>query len=421
MTDNLSDTRRFFEIADRFYASKTGTQLVVSLQCCVKPIAAPRPFQESDGERLLILREFFDTCLSVFNEALRAQQPHAVYRWLMNDTPASLRRKWHLTLPNVVYKAPIFFRTDESPGGRIFELQCPGSGWGDLELLRDAYLEFGITGPERTKLEAFQAAGDFSNQVIRLLGSQEPSVLHLLDNASNPGSMKYFIRTTSPPLRYWGYTQGVDNGTCQLVRSHSFFGLVAENLFQQRVQAAERGSVQFDLPPICLFDQKAPLALPFWEQTSGHFTDRVRSALVYSYPLTLDGFRNQNGEWIKLESFEKLPETQRKYFAKYAGVDVNGNWGSRKVFRLADHGYKKTLQMIRAELKLGRPWIIQPDHSGAETISYFNRGSDHIINCKMYAKYSRFYGPQSLIGTRAMFRKTQKVHGQEDTAMALVL
>ena len=410
----------FYGVADSLFARRSRTSLPTQFQCCTGLIKPSAPFATSSGKRLELIQDFFDRSLEIFEDALRGKCPHDLYQWLLNDTPASLRRRWHLSLPRAVYKRPLFFRTDECPEGKIMELQCPGSGWGDLAFLRELYLEFGgMTEAEREKLRGFDPAGTFVAEVARSVGRTAPSILHLLDNASGPSSVKYFITATSPPLRYWGYDSGIENKGCELIRSHSFFGLVAENLFKVRLERAAKGETQFDLPPIVVFDQKTPLALPFMEATRERFSDEVRSIFVYTAPLTRDGFQDEQGQQVSFDALLKRPLKDRKYFAKYAGVDVSRNWGSRAVHRLSDN--KKTLEAIRADVESGMPWIVQPDVSGKASISFFNREKDQIQKEKLYAAYSRFYGPSTIIGARARYRGTVKVHGQPDTAAGLVL
>lgn len=412
-----------YRYADELYALGSRTKLSFPCQFCSAPIATTEPFAADSGHRLDVIRDFFSASISIFKQAIQRKRQSGVARWLLNDLPTSLGRTWHLGLPEEAFTQPLFFRTDETSTGKILELQCPGSGWGDLELLRKLYLEAGIDLAEdvRARLDTFRPADLFAEEVQTLLRKESPSILHLLDNSSVPGSMKYFMGATSPPLKYWGYDDGVEYGKCDLIRSHSFYGLVAENLFLTRLNQAHLGIVKFDLPPIALFDQKAPLALPFWERTRSLFSNEVREAIVYSYPLTPEGFRDEHGEWISFDQFERLPRDKRRYFAKYAGVDVSQNWGSRAVYRLSDKGYKETLKKIRQELAIGRPWLIQPDKSSRLDVSYVQRRDMQIVQSHLYVKYSRFYGPTRLIGTRAMFRATPKVHGQKETATGLVI
>jgi hypothetical protein len=271
----------FYDAAETLTRSRTGLAIGPTFLCCVEPVHAPPPDVFEDERRITAFDEYFDRCLDIFRASLRGEADPVIYKWLMNDTPVSLRRAFHLALPDAAFSRPRFFRTDESAHRRIFEIQCPGSGLGDLQLFTDAYRRIGRNTPE---LDQYHPAELFTREVQQIFGRENPSVLHLLDNSSAPISMRYLISATTPPLRYWGYSAGVNNASCDLVRSHSFFGLVSENRFKRRLDAAANGIVVFDLPPIVLFDQKAGMALPFWDKTRAYFSDHVRRLFAYTYP-----------------------------------------------------------------------------------------------------------------------------------------
>ena len=123
-------------------------------------------------------------------------------------------------------------------------------------------------------------------------GADSPTVLHLLDNASITTSMRYLMAKSQPPSRYWGYGS-VRNGDCGLNRSHSVFGLVAENLFRERLRQVAKGTASFDLPPIIVFDQKMPLCRSSKKRGSCIPTRSER--LTYSHPVFDTGFRDVDG------------------------------------------------------------------------------------------------------------------------------
>jgi len=405
-----------YELADELLRSRTGTRLSLSFLLCAAPI------KRSDLQILVSVRNvevfdrYFDACIDIFLNALRSPST-SIYRWLMNDAPASLRRRFHLDLPRSVFARPLFFRTDESQCGRVIEIQCPGSGWGDLQLLTDTYKAVGIVPSSDGRDDP---ADKFVRQAIAATGQSSPALLHLLDNASAPASIKYHIATTAPPLRYWGYSDGVDNARCELIRSHSFYGLVAENRFGRRLQQAASGTTQFDLPPIVLFDQKACMALPFWEPTRDLFSDEVRKRFAYTYPLSRGGFKTEDGERVALDDVLRLPRAARRYFVKYAGVDVGLNWGSQAVWRMSDNGFDRVFPKIASSIRSGRPWIIQSDFSDREHCAYAPREDPQsVISRTMFVKYSNFFGPTQLIGTKVMYSDAPKVHGQSDTIVGL--
>ena len=242
------------------------------------PVRLPESVFAQRQARLDTIRSFFEITSQLFREVVNGKHSPDLSRLLFNDVPESYGVQFHQVLPPAVWTTPLFFRTDEAKDGRILEIQFPGSGWGDLQLLANAYTNH----CHSAALARYQPSQSVAEEIIKLCGEAQPSVLHLLDNSSNPTSMRYLMATTQPPLRYWGYEKSVRIGDCHFIRSHSFFGLVAENLFRSRVRDAINGRIKFDLPPVLVFDQKIPLCLPFLQETRALFTDAMRNMLAYS-------------------------------------------------------------------------------------------------------------------------------------------
>jgi len=366
--------------------------------------------------RLAVIQQFFQTTLNIFRQAVAGEVSPFLLRLLFNDAPFTCRERFHQQLPEAAWSIPRFFRTDESKNGEILELQCPGSGWGDLDLLCGVYRRV-MTSPALSK---YNAAMSVAEEIVSLCGTASPSVLHLLDNSSNPTSMRFLLAATQPPLRYWGYDRSVRNGECEFVRSHSFFGLVAENLFRHRLQMASEGKTRFDLPPILVFDQKAPLCLPFLDETRGLYSEEIRQSLAYSYPVTSDGFRDVDGAWVSIEEFLARPPSGRCYFLKYAGCDVGLNWGSRAVYRLTERDAPERLRRAADDSDRDAFWLIQPEIAEKDMVTYVDRDG-RVRHEKLTVKYSCFYGPTRLIGVRTMHRRHFKVHGQADTVIGIAV
>jgi hypothetical protein len=383
----------------------------------VAPVRIPEWVFAQRRNRLKDLRLFFEVTLKIFHAVIAGQFSPMLCRFLFNNVPECFGLEFHKRLPAQAWTIPTFFRTDESKNGKIFEIQCPGSGWGDLQLLSSTYT---LTNSS-VALNRYCPSQAVSREIINLVKKDSPSVLHLLDNSSNPISMRFLIATTQPPLRYWGYESSVRNDECDFIRSHSFFGLVNENLFNNRLASAGEGKVIFDLPPVLVFDQKAPLCLPFLEETREFFTDTIRDVLTYSYPVQENGFRDVDGTWVGVQEFVSRPASRRKYFLKYAGCDVSTNWGSRAVFRLNDSKAGELIKRAVQDARRDRFWLIQPEISEKETVRFFERSGGDEREKKMTIKYSCFYGPTELIGLRTMHRNHYKVHGQKDTVVGVAI
>lgn len=336
--------------------------------------------------------------------------------FLVNDSRHFAGLKYYRDLPSTCWHTPRFFRTDEAKSGAIMELQCPGSGWGDLLLLGE------VMRPQHpVLLEKFDPAQCVTKAVRHITGADAPSVLHLLDNSSNPASMRFLISRTQAQLRYWGYHPDVSSMECQFIRSHSVQGLMAENLFKERLRLNSEGRAFFDLPPLVVFDQKSTLALPFVDESRDYFTNDDRALFAYTYLLSEKGFRDKDGSWVTLDNFLKRPQKHRRYYLKYAGSDTSLNWGSRAVYRLDSNNAKESISLAMSDVLKGRPWIIQYGVGSREKVRFLRRGENELVEANLPVKYSSFYGPLGLIGVRATYRDAVKVHGQKDAIVALAV
>ena len=185
----------------------------------------------------------------------------------------SLGIRYHRQLEERHFTLPVFFRTDEVTPGRIIEIQCPGSAWGELQLTFEHAARLGYCADD------VSPADGFATQLTNFLKAP-PVVEHMLDNSSAPPGMRYFIEKTRPRLRYLGIDRGVRAADCNFIRSHAFFSICADKDFLPRLARVGRG-VTYDLPPHILFDNKALLVLPFWSITRPLLPGR------YSGPVSL--------------------------------------------------------------------------------------------------------------------------------------
>ena len=91
------------------------------------------------------------------------------------------------------------------------------------------------------------------------------------------------------------------------------------------------------------------------------------------------------------------------------------------MFRLDDRSAPVHLKAAAADAKRGRFWLIQPEISQKECVTFFDNHTYGSTQAKWTAKYSCFYGATSLLGIRTMHRNHFKVHGQEDTAVGIAI
>ncbi len=394
-------------------------------------LLAKEPYMISASEyqkackRLSIIHDFQDRCISLFRKAL-SENNDVLLHWLLNETPVSFGKEYHRNLKSHHYTKPVFFRTDEMSMGKIAEIQCPGSLWGEMELMYQKYHRLGYPVGD------ISPALELTRQLRDYLGA-EPIVHYLIDNASIPIGIRYFIQQTRPHIRYWGIDKDVlafkntkeddkEIAVCNFVRTHSFFGLCGENYFNSRLNK-EPLNFKYDFPPYVLFDQKATLVLPFWNKTRDYFTNEIRDIIIYSAPICGDTIQIEDGSEISIEEFSELSQSKRDYYLKYAGSDVSINWGSRSVQRLKKDSAPiclKKLKQCVSDYKRGKIWMIQKAISEKNQVTYTERSGEEKAEY-LNTKYSFFYGPFDLIGAVTTHSRKNIVHGQPDSIVNLIV
>lgn len=393
---------------------------------------------KSTQQKNVVIRKFQNDCLHLLRSALDGNDKELL-KWLINDTPESMGETYLRKLPDAFWEAPVFFRTDESALGKILEIQCPGSSWGELELLYNFYKKAGF------EIHIDQPAQAFTDQLVKYLNldkGKSPLVYYLTDNASIPIGVRYFIsqtRMTTPPIKYWGIDKYPsieiidEHGKCvkqlkaidsDFVRTHYYLELFGECDFNRRIFFDKRENC-YDLPPMSLFDQKAILALPFWDKTKQYFSQDIRDILAYTAPLIDDNIRLESGEKMTIDEFAALPQSQRKYYLKYAGTDGSVNWGSRSVTSIEKIGRDKLAELLKEKVldykNNSRPWVLQTESKGEkESVSYYDKSGRITMEENQNTKYSYFHGPYGVLGGVISYRKNNLVHGQPDTIIRLI-
>ncbi len=379
------------------------------------PYRVSQEVRDQYQARHALIRAFQKTALGIFRAALDGQVHPAVLRWLINETPESIGVGYHRRLEDRHYTLPVFFRTDEVRPGRIAEIQCPGSAWGELQLAFEHAARLGY------RLRHPAPADQFAAQLTRYLRAAA-IVHHSLDHASAPAGMRYFIEKTRPTVRYWGIDRGVRVADCNFIRHHSVYSVCADLEFLSRLSKMGNG-VTYDLPPYILFDQKAPLVLPFWSMTRECFRDEIRDLFPFTTTLQPEGIEMPDGGRVTLEEFSRWPQSRRSYYLKYAGSSVALNWGSRGIYRLRNLGGGACLDFLRkclSEYEQGHIWLLQKEETQEDEISFLARNGA-VRTERMHAKFSGYYGPGGCLGALAWHRRHYKVHGQEETVISCVV
>ena len=377
--------------------------------------------EKSFFKRYETIKEFQTKSLELFNASLNGEFDPELASLVINELPEGQGLDFHKNFMADRLQTPVFFRTDEVVPGKISEIQCPGSAWGLYEQTYQFFNEF--------KSE-FQESSIFTNGLAQNFAKsltdylpKEPILHHLIDNASIPAGIRFFIqKVREQGIKYFGYDKGITPYDCNFIRAHAFAGLHSENHFKLRLEKSRSGEIFYDLPPSIIFDEKISLMFPFWEKTREYFTDAVRNIFPYTQLIRPEGFVLEDGNWISLEDFINLPRNQRDYYIKYAGSDLALNWGSKGVFyagSLSKAKGKELLNMLKKDFNAKRYWIIQKGYSLKEEARFINR--DNIEDrSQVHSKFSGFYGPNGLMGILVMQRNFYKVHGNKDTIVSIV-
>ncbi len=372
-------------------------------------------------QRYETIKEFQTKSLELFNASLNGEFDPELADLFINELPGGQGLNFHKNFMAGRLDTPVFFRTDEVIPGKISEIQCPGSAWGLYEQTYQFFNEFKSKFKD-SSIFANGLARNFAETLIDYL-PKEPVLHHLIDNASIPAGMIFFIqKVREQGIKYFGYDKGITPYDCNFIRAHAFAGLLADNHFKFRLEKSRDGKVFYDLPPSIIFDEKIPLILPFWEKTREYFTDAVRDIFPYAQLIRPEGFVLEDGTFVSLEKFINLPRNQRDYYIKYAGSDLALNWGSKGVFyagSLSKTEGEKLLNMIKKNFTAKKYWIIQKGYSLKENAGFIKR--DNIeYKAQVHSKFSGFYGPNGLMGILVMQRDFYKVHGNKDTIISIV-
>jgi hypothetical protein len=359
--------------------------------------------------------------LEIFKASLAGECDPAIAASAIGDVPAHLGREYHRQLSERQHQTPVFFRTDEPVPGKVSEIQCPGSGWCLAEELLVLYRSReDIFGRPRHFSPSLAAC--FAGVLRRFLGA-EPLVHHLVENASRPHGMRYFIqRTREHGVKYFGYDKDVAPQDCNFIRSHDFITLPHHNFFVKRMERCERGLMKFDLPPSVIFDGKIILAWPFWERTREFYSDSIRTLFPFTNVIGVDGFELASGERVSLDALFRNGRGQRNFFIKYAGSDIAINWGSKAVFHAGSLSRAQRgalTERIVKDTQQGRSWIIQDAFEHNERVPVLQRNGE-TVDYSAHSKFSGFYGPEGLMSILVMQKSAAKVHGSESTVMSVV-
>lgn len=398
-----------------------GGSIGVDSLCAAAPLSLGADVIAGFSSRYDTIRRFQQITLDLFIASLKGDAEPWIAETILSDVPASFAKEYHLSLEPVQLALPVFFRTDEPAPGILSEVQCPGSGWSNHERLYTLYAnypaEFGEPTTFREPLSKRLAVD------LHDLLDNDPRVYYLLDNASLPHGARYFIeKTRYHGVRYYSWDPDIHPRECNFVRSHDWSSLLHNNFHRNHMEKCASGTLRYDLSPIALFDTKAIMALPFDERTRDHYDDAIRAIFPYTQLLTSGQVRVSDGEVVDIDTICQTASLRRNVYIKYAGTDVNCNWGSRAVYFLGNNSRvqaKKRFDMVLDDVRRGRPWIIQEPHRTSSVMDYLTPEGD-LGTSEGYLKLSGFYGPSGLLGILAYHLRSAKVHGNSQAIMSIV-
>lgn len=417
--------QKYFDFLDEQINDMIGVDIGFSNHPAADIYSMAPEVIEGFRTRYASIKQFQKITVSLFNASLRGDMDPEIARLIINELPdfhgfAHHKDLYPYTEQMSRNSTPVFFRTDETVPGKISEIQPPGSLWCTFEQLYQFYSHFEQDFSTSSIFE--HSLSQSFVQSLRDYLPFEPVVHHLLDNASVPAGMRFFLqRTRQHGLKYYGYDRDITAYDCNFFRGHAFQSLMSDNYFAARISAWKKGLVEYDLPPSIVFDEKLPMIFPFWEKTRDWYPDEVRDLFPYTTLVTPDGFELEDGKHISLDDFSRRSRKERPYYFKYAGSSLALNWGSKGVY-YAGMLSKRAMEGLKAEILQGfgqrKYWILQKKHAIKENIAYLDKG-EAIKEIQATAKFSGFYGPNGLMAVLVMHRPFHKVHGTSQTIVSI--
>ena len=289
--------KNYYDFLDKQINTELGINTGFNSLISPYPYNLEEDCAEKFFSRYKIIKEFQKICLKLFQRSLKGKEDPEIAKLILNEIPDYLGHDYHIELPERDDQTPVFFRTDEVIPGKITEIQSPGSSWGVYEQIYNFYKTHNDFN--RPKRIFNSPLSEEFTKALRVHLDSEPVVHHLLDNASIPNGMRYFIqKTRKAGLKYFGYDRDIVSYDCNFIRAHAFLGLISDNFRWYRLKKYKEEGLLFDLFPSILFDQKMPLIFPFYEKTKNFFSDEIRDIFPYSTLIRPEGITLENNEKI---------------------------------------------------------------------------------------------------------------------------
>ncbi|HBW74218.1 MAG: hypothetical protein UX10_C0003G0018 [Candidatus Magasanikbacteria bacterium GW2011_GWA2_45_39] len=404
------------------YASRRASE--VDPKWGFKPLPKIYTLTNSERDRIhevgVISASVFKKTRDLVVSALRGDPALA---WLAKAVLASVQPEFRSFASEVMIASesclPKNFRSDLLGDGTIAELQCPGSGWGYLIALENAY---GIS-PENS-----QVSGTYRSWLRGRRGvwwlyneSMARSIQHLSNTCKGLG-IKLDALTTDE-------FDPNDSSMEVVVKRPPFPELVASEKGRALLRRWLEGRVEIDPPPNMLFDSKLLMILLHHPTTRRHFTDDERGLC---HPVTLVESMDQLIGETTIGNLHAIDPSKRRLVLKYAGARYWERFGGHAVHALhKDCKRAEVMELITKALRQGEEgeaWLLMPFVDSRRTFADLGMPevSDKETSRPHYLLWRSAYqicdnGGVEHVGTVINLRHTWKVHGSSDTFCGIAM
>lgn len=183
--------------------------------------------------------------------------------------------------------------------------------------------------------------------------------------------------------------------------------------------------------PNLLHEAKIIMALaynPKYEELFGQEKDIFAATYAIEKGVRIEW----KGKKISLDDVVEIPAGKRSFILKYAGLDMERNFGARAVTRLRGLTRSETKKLLSQAINefetKGEPWIIQEDISvNRNDIVYYNGKEDALRQTDMYTLYRPHFLYDNkadiirCLGALTFMKNFYKVHAQENSACGSVV
>lgn len=312
---------------------------------------------------------FFRNCLRVYQAVICDEISPVVGKAIYEDCLPGLGLEYHRSLGQAAQTTPHSFRTDESLSGKLYEIQVPGSGWGEYLLLSEYFSSLhGVKG-----VSATTTVSTYIDALRRALYTNDPCLLYLSDTSTGQTGVRYFIqRARAAGAHFYGWDPEVHAKHVTHIKSHSWRSLFTEHNAAEHLARAPHEPTLYDSSLNWMFYSKVMTALPFWRHTFEFFTDSDRALFPFTAILEPDGVQLSDGNLVGRREFIANYLQGKRYFLKYAGFDLHKGSGGNGVYVLEGDS-PRTLARLKAawdESAAGTTWILQHavDDKGSSTM-----------------------------------------------------